>query len=341
MKIVLICLAFLVSVWANSQTLKDTIFFKNGSLVVGKLEKIKLGLVTFDPDDANDITIQLRKLKTISAGSKIFRVETIDEMVYFGILKAHPKNSYIYIISARDTVELWMEDISVLYAYEKFFAQRFSGTIGLGFSYTRSSNFGRLNFDSKIYYTSYKGELSLFASSIYTIYDSLFSRDKEDVTLKYNHFFYRQWFATGFLVYQRNLELGLQRRFQQGLGIGNKFLTTKTMYAWGRTGIVINQEKSTDDVSSGNLAEVFTQLEINFFRFEKPKINFFLEEAFYYSLSQTGRFRNDGRIKVTWEIFKHFDFSLEPYNNFDNKPPVPGSPQLDYGVVFGLNYVFY
>ena len=113
------------------------------------------------------------------------------------------------------------------------------------------------------------------------------------------------------------------------------------MYVWGRGGLVINQEKSTDGVNSGNLTEVYGQLEINFFRFENPKINCFLEEAFYYSLTQTGRFRNDGRIKVTWEIFKHFDFSLEPYNNFDNKPPVPGSPQLDYGVIFSLSYYFY
>lgn len=341
MKKIIFCTALLISCLAHSQTVKDTIFFNNGSIVVGKLEKIKLGLVTFDPDDANDITVQLRKLKTISAGSKIFRVETVDESVHFGIIKTHPDNSFIYIVSARDTVTLWLEDISVLYAYEKRFAQRFSGTLGLGFSYTRSSDLGRLNFDSKIYYTSYKGELSLYTSAIYTIYDSLFSRDKEDINLKYNHFFVRQWFATGFLVYQRNLELGLQRRFQQGLGIGNKFITTKTMYVWGRSGLVINQEKSTDEVNSGNLTEIFGQLEINFFRFENPKINCFLEEAFYYSLTQTGRFRNDGRLKITWEIFKHFDFSLEPYNSFDNKPPVPGSPQLDYGVIFGLNYIFY
>jgi hypothetical protein len=309
-------------------------------MVVGKLEKIKLGLVTFDPDDANDITVQLRKLKTISAGSKIFRVETIDERVYFGTIKNHADKNHIYLVSATDTISLWLEDIAVLYAFEKQFAQRFSGSFGLGFSYTRSSDFGRLNFDSKIYYTSNKGEISLFTSGIYTIYDTLFSRDKEDVNFKYNHFFIRRWFATGFLVYQRNLELGLQRRFQEGLGIGNKFITTKNLYAWARTGFVINQEKSTDDVSSGNLAEIFGQLELNFFRFENPEINFFLEEAFYYSLSQSGRFRNDGRIKITWEIFKDFDFSLEPYNNFDSKPPVPGSPKLDYGVVFGINYTF-
>jgi hypothetical protein len=333
-------LALLYCCLVHSQTVKDTIFFTNGSMVVGKLEKIKLGLVTFDPDDANDITVQLRKLKTISAASKVFRVETVDEQVHFGIIKIHPQTNHIYFVSAEDTLDFWLEDITVLYAYEKYFAQRFSGSFGLGFSYTRSSDFGRLNFDTKIFYTSDDGEISLFTSGIYTIYDTLFSRDKEDITIKYNHFFIRQWFATAFVVYQRNLELGLQRRFQEGLGVGNKFITNKNMYAWARTGFVINQEKSTDGVSSGNLSEIFGQLELNFFRFEKPEINIFLEEAFYYSLSQSDRFRNDGRIKISWEVFKDFDFSLEPYNNFDSKPPVPGSPKMDYGVVFGINYTF-
>ena len=53
---------------------KDTLFFNAGSTIVGEVKKIKLGVVTFDPDDANDITVQLRNLKTLSAGSEVFRI---------------------------------------------------------------------------------------------------------------------------------------------------------------------------------------------------------------------------------------------------------------------------
>jgi hypothetical protein len=187
---------------------------------------------------------------------------------------------------------------------------------------------------------SRRTELSLSLSGIYSIYDSLFSRDKEDLYLKYNYYFLRNWFATTFLAYQRNLELGLDRRFQEGLGIGNKFITSKHVYTWARGGAVINQERSSEGVNSDILTELFGQLELNIFRFENPKINILFAQTVYYSLSQSGRFRNDGSTSVTWEIFKDFNLSFEPYNNYDSKPPVEGSDKFDFGVVFGIKYKF-
>ena len=48
--------------------------------------------------------------------------------------------------------------------------------------FTRSSGFGRLNFDGTVNYKSKKQEISLSASGIYTITDSSFSRaTREDI----------------------------------------------------------------------------------------------------------------------------------------------------------------
>lgn len=341
MKSFIICIVLLSCISAHSQVHKDTLYFLNGTVVIGKLKSIKLGIVTFDPDDANDITVQSRKLKTLAGRTKVFRVETINQRLYFGTILTHPEPNYIYINTGPYNIAISLEEISVLYAFDNSIAERFSGSVGIGYTYTKSSEFGRLNFDAKIRYASRKDELSLGTSGIYTIYDTLFSRDKEDVNLKYNYYFIRRWFATAFLVYQRNLELGLARRFQEGLGAGNKFITSKHVYAWTRWGGVINQERSTEGVNSGVLAELFGQFELNFFRFEKPKINFLVAQTFYYSLSQSGRFRTDGNLSVTWEIFKDFKLSLDPYNSFDSKPPVAGSHKFDYGIVFAINYIFF
>jgi len=341
MKSITILIALLYVSIANCQVIKDTIFFTNGSLVIGKVLKVKLGVITFDPDDANDITVQMRKLKTIGATTRVFRVETIFHQVYFGTIIPHHEKNAIYVNTGIDTVSLKLEYVSILYPFDNGVMQRFSGTAGLGFSYTRSSAVGRLNFDATIRYVSKNSEVGLALSGIYTIYDSLFSRDKEDLALKYNYYFVRNWFATTFLAYQRNLELGLERRYQEGFGIGNKFITTRYVYSWARAGLVFNQEKSTEGVSSGTLTELFGQLEMNFFRFAKPKINLLLAQSFYYSLSESGRFRNDGTITVDWEIFKNFYLNFGPYNNYDSKPPVKDGPSFDYGVVFGINYKFY
>jgi hypothetical protein len=217
---------------------------------------------------------------------------------------------------------------------------RFSGSIGIGYSYTRSSNLGRFNADAALRYESSKSELSTTLSGIYTITDSVFSRDREDVQIKYNYYLSTSWFATTFLAYQRNLELGLARRFQEGLGMGNKFITSKSVYAWARVGVVANQEKNTEGIQTGTLWEIFGQLQFNFFRFTKPEISLSMAQTFFYSLSQSGRFRNDGSTSLNWEIIDDLKLSLEFYNNLDSKPPGAEGKKVDYGVVFGISFSF-
>lgn len=340
MKIIFISILLFFCTYAHGQVIKDTLFFINGTIVIGEIKKVKLGTVTFDPDDANDITVQLRKLKTLSTGGRIFRVETVNHKVYFGKLIPQTTLNTARIVTTTDTLVLSLEQISFLYPFERSLWQRFSGLAGIGFNFTKSSGFGRLNFNGSVNYSSKKNELGFSISGIYTLTDTTFTRDRMDINLKDNYYFRRNWFATVFLTYQHNLELGLQRRYQEGLGIGNKLITSKHVYAWARTGLAFSQEKSTEEVSSGNLTEIFAQFEMNIFRFAKPEINFILSEAVFYSLSQSDRFRNDGEINLTWEIFKDFDLSLELYNNFDSQPPVEGSDKMDYGIVFGINFSF-
>ncbi|HEY2349654.1 MAG TPA: hypothetical protein VGH64_11580, partial [Puia sp.] len=78
-----------------SQKLQDTLFFRNGSIILGEIKKVKLGVVNFDPEDANDITVQLIKLKTISAPGGIFRIETTSQEVYYGRLFQSTRTGYV------------------------------------------------------------------------------------------------------------------------------------------------------------------------------------------------------------------------------------------------------
>ena len=337
-----ICILFFVVISGNllSQVTKDTIFFKNGSIVIGEIKMIRLGVVTFDPDDANDITVQLIKLKTISASGEIFRVENTADHVYYGALVPGTKPGFVNIISGRDTVFQELEKISVLYPFKDAFLERFSGNASLGYTYTRSSKFGRVNFDLGARYITRKDEISFGATGIYSIYDTAFSRDQEDVNFRYNYYLDPTWFLTAFISYQRNLELGIARRYQQGLGVGNKFITTRHIYGWLRTGVAINQQTSTDDVKSGTLTELFGQVQFNFFRFTVPKISLDLSQTVYYSLSQKDRIRNSGETNLSWELINDFDLNLGFYNNYDSKPPASATSTFDFGIIFGLSYKF-
>ena len=338
-KLILFCFFLALIADSFSQFRKDTLFFNNGSIIIGEIKKIKLGVINFDPADANDITVQLRNLKALSAVSRVFRIETVNENVYFGKLKPGKEKNSVTLIGADSSI-LYLQNISVMYPYERSFIQRFSGDVGLGYSYTRSSNFGRINFNGNVSYASQREEILLSTSAIYTMTDTSFTRDNENLSSKYNYYFSPSWFGTVLVSYQRNLELGLQRRFQEGLGAGNKFITNKNIYAWARSGLVFNQEKSTEDVTTGTLTEWFTQVEFNLFKFTRPEINLDISQTFYYSLSQNGRFRNDGDVNISWEIIDDLKLNLGFYNNYDSKPPVKGRKQFDFGVNFGISYSF-
>ena len=166
------------------------------------------------------------------------------------------------------------------------------------------------------------------------------TRDREDLSLKYNYYFSPKTFSTAFLAYQRNLELGLQRRYQEGLGLGNKFITSRFIYAFVRSGVAFNQELSTENVNSGLLSEVFCELQFNFFRFTKPEISLDINQSIFFGIAQNGRFRNDGDIDLTWEMIEDFNLNLGFYTNYDNQPPVKENRKFDYGIVIGFSYSF-
>ena len=79
---------------------------------------------------------------------------------------------------------------------------------------------------------------------------------------------------------------------------------------------------------------------LNFFRFTKPEINLNMSQSFYYSLSQSGRFRDDGETTLSWEIIDDLKLDMTFYNNYDSKPPVATNRKFDYGIVFGVSYSF-
>ena len=64
------------------------------------------------------------------------------------------------VIQEHDTTDLYIQDISIVYPYKNSFLQRFSGALGVGFTYTRSSDFGQINFNAKLNYLSKKEEIA-------------------------------------------------------------------------------------------------------------------------------------------------------------------------------------
>jgi hypothetical protein len=335
---ILLLLIFPVQL-ASAQSSKDTLFFKNSTVVIGEVKEVQLGVIVFDPEDANDITVQLRKLKTLHASGRNFRIETVDQQVFIGRLYQSLHNGFVEIIDEADTVPVSLNNISILYPVEKGFTNKLKGSASAGFTYTKSSELGRINIDANATYLDRNAEIKVSASAISTIDTGSFTRDNENVGLGINYYFNSTWFAGVLGSYERNIELGIAQRYQEGAGIGNKFLVRKKSQMLAFAGMVLNQEHSIEGVYSGVLTELTVGLRINVFSFDKPEIDLEVLQDGYLSLSQD-RYRYNGEIDLRWELVEDFDFKLSFYTNYDSNPPGEVTANIDYGTVIGLAIEF-
>ncbi len=321
---------------------QDTLFLNNKSVLVGKLKKIDLATITFKANDITTLTLELDKLKTLHVSSKLLRVETIFKEVHIGYLLSSKEPGTTKVASLHDTTDISLASIVSITTIGNNFWDATSGHIGAGYSYTRSSSIGRFNFDGNIKYVKEHIETGLGGSAIMTQENETFSRDREDLMLQGSYYYSPVWYNQLFVNYQRNLELSLIRRLQQGVGFGSRFLVRSNMQANLVTGMVINQELSTEGNPSGTLSEIPVGVNYNFYKYSKPKFIFSIVQVVYFGLNQNGRIRQDGKTKITWKPFSDLYLSADIYNNYDSKPPgsTGSNPSLDYGIVFNIGYDF-
>jgi Protein of unknown function, DUF481 len=341
LRIALLCGLFMFATFfrtAKAQ-LKDTLYFFNSSVLVGELLNIKLGRVEFDADGVGIVKIKNKEVRTIRAILNEFRIETTDGELLQGYLRSTRQDGRVIIHSLVDSQEIDVSNITSLARYGRTWKNGFSGNISAGYTYTKSSRIGRLNFDGSVKYSAPKSEVKLAAGTIITSDSIEIKRERDDVSLGYSYSLGSLWSAGAGLRYQRNIELGLDRRFQEGLAIGRKFLVRRNQQAVLLTGMAINQERNLEGVTSNN-TEIVLQANYDLFSFEEPNLIISIVQTGYFSVTDKGRVRYDGNASSNWELISDFYLNLQFYHNYDTKSPETGEPNVDYGFVVGISYKF-
>ncbi len=272
-----------VIVWGQK---KDSVFLRNGQILIGDIKNVKYGKITIDDVDLNILSVKLYKVKTIKSSHR-FKITTDNKEIYVGILNQGTRSGWTKVVSdSGEITALKITSISTMVFIEKQFFKRLDGNIGAGFSFTKSSGVGQVNLNSTISYVTKDFENQFTASTIGSIDSSKYSRDNENVELFSTYNFSSSWLASGLLAYQRNLELSLSRRFQELIGAGNKLLVRNNLELVAISGLSFNQEKSTTGVKSGVLLEVPVMVRFNFFNFQHPNIQISTSQTLYFGLTQ-------------------------------------------------------
>ena len=319
---------------------RDSIFLNNGQVLIGDIKGIDLGVITIDDIDMKLINVKLYKIKRLKTAQS-FRIETNNRLIYYGSLGPSSKNGWTEIeLNDGKKIPLPLTDINSMVYLEKNFFKRLDGNVTFGFSFAKSSGIGQINLSSYVTYVTKKLENQLSVSMIGSIDSAKYSRDNENLELFSNYNINSSWFVAGQVAYQRNLELSIARRYQQMLGAGNKVFLEKTWQLLLISGLTFNQEKSTENVSSGLLLEVPLMLRFNFYKFQHPDIQISTSQTMYFGLTQAGRLRYNGSSNFSWQLVRNFYFTLNLYSSYDNQPPSNSSSKTDYGFAIGITYKF-
>lgn len=318
----------------------DTLILRSDQVLVGELISINLGVIEFDEKELSLIKVKYHKIKTFSAERNTYKIETSDKKIFFGKIKASDIFGEIIIEDDTGNHFYQLSNIVRLTKIEESFTRKLSGNLSAGLSYTKSSSVGRWNYDNKIFYNSSRFSSVLLVSMILTRQNNISYRERENVFFSNSFFFSNLWFTGLIFQYQRNLELGLTRRFQQGLGIGRKLIIRENLVGTLGPGIVVNQEQNIEGSGRGNLYEFPLLFKLNFYNFSDPNLSISLSQNAFFSLSQKGRFRQDGDLRVTYELFSDFNINGQFYFNYDNQSAAGSKNQIDFGTVLGLGFKF-
>jgi hypothetical protein len=337
---ILIVLPALMHNRTFSQELKDTIILNNGMILSGELKSLKSGRVEFDIDNISIVKVKFDKIKLIKAQSHAFRIETSDRKIYYGNIRRGDKPGTITIESKDTTVIVPLNSVAFMTSFNNETYRTISGYVSSGFNYARSSNSGRFNFDGTVKLQLRKTYSELIGSMFISQTDTNWIRDRESLALN-TYYVLNPWISIGGnLKYQRNYELGLARRFQEGLGLSVTLLKHNNFQMRALTGLVVNQEKSTEGVEFPTQVEIPLNYYLEFFKFSDPNISITTSQTAYFSITDAGRIRWDGDTRISWEIIDDLSLSVQFYQNFDNRPPSGSSRTWDYGTVIGLKYEF-
>jgi hypothetical protein len=335
----LLTLAWLLCSGVLQAQSTDTLYFKTGLKLSGEFDHLERGMISFSSDELDDQEISSYKISTLAASSYSYRITTIRNVVYYGTL-GKADSGMVKILTSQDTLLLPLKELSMVASYDTGFFHNLSGTLALGYVFTKSASLGVLNTYNDIRYFDgrFAGDLNMNGITAFTSDGT--KRIREYAWLTPGYYFTPLWQVAGIFSYQRNLELGTSKRFIEGAGIGRKFLVRQHMDAQLIAGVTTVQESAFQgSFRKGRLEAPFI-LQYNLYLLRDNNFQLQLAQGVFVGLNEGGRIRGEGMIRAAYDIIDTFSVNFIFYNSYDNQPPAKIFSKSDYSLVFGIGYSF-
>ena len=327
---------------ASARDKTDVIVLKNGDRITGEIMELEYGLLQFSTDDMGTVNIEWNAIASIDSVYE-FDVELAGGRRQSGVIATSGDGGRLVIRGTGSQEAVPMLSVVRVAELESSFWQRVSGSLSLGFNYTKSSGIrtGSLNVSSQYTAERLKATLDISALETSSPDSEPSAREKISSTLEFRRERPGFWMALNSL--ERNDELGIDARLQSGAAFARYFRQDQDSEIMALAGVVANQEWTNGADESQQSVEGVLGATWRIFRFNDPEISLNSSAYLYPSFTDSGRHRGSLDISVRREFISDLFFEISLYESYDSDPPTDGETEAettDYGIVTSLGYKF-
>jgi len=313
----------------------DTVYLKEGFVLVGKCTKLTAVDLTFEAAEWGTFEIKIAKVERMILHRGPMLIESNYYKNYFSN-QVRLVSDTLYITTSDGEIQLTLSEINFLIPVRSLIH---SGFVAMGHQFAYANRLGLFNLDFKYSYKNLKYEYSLAGNGVYALSEQLFVRTKENL----NTYVYRTlgsgFSAVALLSYDRNFEQNLLARYQVAAGFRYRIFSANTLNLSVASGGMFKNEQAVGDFVSNRFV-IPAQIVFGMSDKKNSKWTINLIQSVFYSNFLFNRIRSENELRANLRLIRRISLTTFMYSAYDTMPLSPTAGKIDYGWTGGLRFDF-
>jgi len=318
----------------------DTVILRNGDHITGEVKGLGRGKLDYSTDDAGRLSIEWVKVARLTSPHS-FTAEDVAGTEHFGKLSPAAgegfvvfENSHADTVPVASVVEITPLSATIL--------ERIRAYLDLGFTLAKANSATTFSLSGEADYRGSELGSQFNFDSYEQGQESVPTTSRNTVRQSVSWFLPGRWSAVALAQFEQNDELNLDHRWTGGGAMSRTLSHTNSREVSFGVGLVGTQEQVTTETESSSRAslEGLASLSWEAFRFDSPKLDFGLSFATFPSISDAGRVRGQGALRVQYEVFKDFNAGIRFSDTFDSRPIDSTATKNDYITTFTIGWSY-
>ncbi|HVS23778.1 MAG TPA: DUF481 domain-containing protein [Gammaproteobacteria bacterium] len=315
----------------------DIVLFKNGDRLTGELKTLDRGKISLDTDATGVIKIEWDDIEQIYS-STTFEVALDNGERLYGSLAETTRHNEIRLQTEATALDLPIATVVRMTPIKSTIIDRMSMNVDVGYSIAKANKLEQSNLSYDFAYREEKRQITFGLDSSTSNSESDPSSTRMFTNLTYRRFLQaRSWDPFGIAQFERNDELGIDRRESVGGGMSRWIRDTSQNRITFNGGLIRSLEDDHLSTETKSDTEALVAMDFEWFRYDTPQLDVSTKFSVYNRLSGTREPRGNLDVNFKWEIFKDFYWSFSFYYTFD-KQTETGEPTDDYGSFVSLGW---